>query len=143
MGEQSLFTKQFSRHTRKCHGIGRRWTWLARVQNMNLRLSTDVGISSTDASSLSFGRWGPSGRCPKLPFGCRRRGRDSGLEKIAREKSALRQFKNCVVHPPGPPPARPPGFAAPRCCRPRCCPPPPADPAAAHSLLPAHTQKES
>ena len=51
MGEQSLFAKQFSRHTRKCDGIGRLWTWLARVQNMNLLLSTDVGISSTDASS--------------------------------------------------------------------------------------------
>ena len=48
-----------------------------------------------------------------------------------RKKSALRQFKNCAVHPPGPPPARPPGYAA---RRPRCRPP------AAHPLLPTHSR---
>ena len=56
----------------------------------------------------------------------------NGLPEIQRwklrcTKSELRQFKNCVAHPPGPPPARPPGCAA---RRPRC------RPAAAHPLLP-------
>ena len=49
-----------------------------------------------------------------------------------RAKSELRQFKNCVVHPPGPPPAQPPGYRRPppRLPTPPSCPPP-----AAHPLL--------
>ena len=61
-----------------------------------------------------------------------------GLEK----NCGLPQFKNCVAHPPGPPPARPPG-----CCRPAAADPllptPCCSLPAAHSLLVIHTQKES